>query len=479
MIRHLKTSLIAFVSGIAGAAFFLTVVYNPSHQSNLLALNDELVNPYLQASENRPAKELLAGAEDFVEASAASTQSVVYIRTISEAQYGRTSMLDWFFGGGSSGQRVNSGSGVIYSNDGYIITNNHVIEDASRLEIIHNKRTYEATVVGTDPSTDLAVLKVEAKLPAIKLGSSKDLQVGEWVLAVGNPFNLTSTVTAGIVSAKGRELNIVRDRFPIESFIQTDAAINPGNSGGALVNRRGELVGINTAILSRTGSHAGYGFAVPVDIMRKVANDIIEYGEVQKAFLGADVIDLDMKTAKELKFESLDGVVISYIQTKGAAEKAGLDKSDVIVRINGERITSKSDFEEQISLRSPGDQVNVSFIRDGKEKSSSLTLTNKEGTTDIIRRVSYYSKTLEVEFEKVPKIERDLLKINSGVRVAKVGNGFFRRLGIPEGFIITSINNQKTHEPEEVAEIIERIRGKVIIEGINSRGVKGYYSFNF
>lgn len=481
--NQIKIISTAFVAGLLGACCFHFFISSQATEKVELSKFDSIQNEALftgNAGWKSPesAEKAILLSEDFVEASAASTQSVVYIKTLSEAQYGRTSMLEWFFGSGS-GARVNSGSGVIYTNDGYIITNNHVISDATKVEIIHNKRTYEAEIIGTDPSTDLAVLKVNATLPAVKIGSSRELQVGEWVLAVGNPFNLTSTVTAGIVSAKGRELNIVKDRFPIESFIQTDAAINPGNSGGALVNRKGELVGINTAILSRTGSHAGYGFAVPVDIVKKVANDLIQYGEVQKAFLGADVVDLDMSTTKELNYETLDGVHVSYIQKNGAAEKVGLEKGDIIVAINGEKIRSKSDFEEQISYRSPGDEVLIDYIRSSKKKSTRLTLTNKEGNTDMIRRIFYYSTSLAVEFEKVPKLECELLKINSGVRVSKVGNGFFRRLGIPEGFIITSINNEKANDPEEIAEVIERIRGKVIIEGVSNKGVKGYYTFHF
>lgn len=476
--RTLKTIAIALTGGFGGAFLYVQFL---GQNALFTELGQEQVANWQRVAytEQMPAGDPVKEAPiDFTEASASSTQSVVYLKTTSESSYGRTSMLEWFFGSGS-GQRVNSGSGVIYSKDGYILTNNHVIEGAHKIEVIHNKRTYEAALVGTDPSTDLAVLKVEAELPPIKLGSSKNLQVGEWVLAVGNPFNLTSTVTAGIVSAKGRELNIVRDRFPIESFIQTDAAINPGNSGGALVNKYGELVGINTAILSRTGSHAGYGFAVPVDIARKIANDIIAYGEVQKAFIGVDAVDLTTKSAEELKYNSLDGVAVSYIQRNGAAEKAGLEKGDVIVAINNDAVSSRTDFEELLSYRSPGDEIKVKYFRNGKEKVTSLVLTNREGTTDVLRRVSYYSKSLEVELEKVPKVEREVLKISAGVRVAKVGNGFFRRLQIPEGFIITAINNQKAEEPEQVAETIERIKGKVVIEGVNNSGVKGYYTFYF
>lgn len=286
MNQYLKTTLSAFIGGILGALLIFHLTDSKLELKNEEGFDQtpvrnvtlEKYGDYTKSSGSIP-------AIDFVEASKNSRESVVYIKTVSES-YGRSSWLDLWLGGGGSMQQVGSGSGVIFKSDGYIITNNHVIDGADDIEVVRKKRTYKAKLVGSDPSTDLAVLKIEdTNLPAIKLGSSKDLEVGSWVLAVGNPFNLTSTVTAGIVSAKGRELNILKSNFPIESFIQTDAAINPGNSGGALVNPEGELVGINTAILSKTGSYAGYGFAVPIDIAKKIASDIIQYGMVQKPFL--------------------------------------------------------------------------------------------------------------------------------------------------------------------------------------------------
>ncbi|MDH5599107.1 MAG: trypsin-like peptidase domain-containing protein, partial [Cyclobacteriaceae bacterium] len=291
---------------------------------------------------------------DFVTASKTSTQSVVYIKNISERNYSM-SWMDLFFGGEPGKEiRVSSGSGVIFSEDGYIVTNNHVVEDADKIEVMVNKNTYEATLIGTDPSSDLAVLKIEASnLKAIPLGNSKNVEVGEWVIAVGNPFNLTSTVTAGIVSAKGRQINILQDKFPIESFIQTDAAINPGNSGGALVDTEGKLIGINTAILSRTGSYTGYGFAVPIDIVKKIFHDLVQYGEVQKAFIGGEVDDFNSEIAKRfdmnIKDNDFDGVILSYVQQDGAMGKAGLTEGDIIKSVDGININSRSEFEEMIS----------------------------------------------------------------------------------------------------------------------------------
>ncbi len=416
---------------------------------------------------------------DFVEASEISTKCVVYIQTITEAPYAST-WMDWFFGGGGVAQAISSGSGVIYSPDGYIMTNNHVIEDSDNIKVIIGKKEYDARVVGTDPSTDIAVLKVDARnLPSIRFASSKNVKIGDWVLAVGNPFNLTSTVTAGIVSAKGRELNITHSMFPIESFIQTDAAINPGNSGGALVNLKGELVGINTAILSKTGSYAGYGFAVPSDIVKKVVNDIINYGEVQKAFIGADVLDIDADIARKLDIDDYSGVVVSYVQKDGAAARVGLQKGDIIIKLDGEPIDSRTQFEEILSYKSPGDKVDLVFKRNNKIRTATVTLTNKEGTTTLLRKEIYTSRTLGADFEKVSKVERDLLNINHGVRIVKVRPGLITQMGLEEGFIITYINKVPIKDPETLTDILTKIRGRVYLEGVNKRGEREYYRYYF
>lgn len=476
---------VGFFSGVSGAFtyqhFLVSPVTGPSAaESGMKEPTREKEDVKLARQSARsisPSPKLMG--DDFTEASAKSTPSVVYIKTILENEYSGSSWLELFFEGRTS-QQVSSGSGVIYTRDGYIVTNNHVIDNASRIEVIHNKRTFAAEVVGTDPSTDLAVLKIQnSNMPAIKLGSSRELKVGEWVLAVGNPFNLTSTVTAGIVSAKGREINILKSNFPIESFIQTDAAINPGNSGGALVNREGDLVGINTAILSRTGSYAGYGFAVPADIVKKVVDDIIQYGEVQKAFFGADVVDLNNEIAEKLSVDELNGVVISYLQRNGAAEKVGLQKGDIIVKLNQETIDSKSDFDEQISYRSPGDYINVVYKRNNKLSNIKLQLTNREGTTSLIIREVYESRKLGAVLESVSQVEADLLDIKEGVKISNVEGGLIKRLGIEEGFVVTAINQRPISTPQELEEILTRVRGRVRIEGVNSDGVKGYYSYFF
>ncbi len=477
--------VIGFFSGISGAFTYHHYIFDkarssPSNMDAGYSSNDMDSDLRLaHFSEKEASHAAMAVSDDFAGAAARSTPSVVYIKTVLENEYRGGSWLELFFEGRTN-QQVSSGSGVIYSQDGYIVTNNHVIDDASRIEVIHNKRTYDAQVIGTDPSTDLAVLKIESNnMPAISLGSSRDLLVGEWVLAVGNPFNLTSTVTAGIVSAKGREINILKSNFPIESFIQTDAAINPGNSGGALVDRNGRLVGINTAILSKTGSYAGYGFAVPSDIVRKVVDDIIQYGEVQKAFFGADVLDLTDDIASQLKADELNGVVISYLQRNGAAENAGLQKGDIIFKIDEKLVDSRSDFEELISYHSPGDYINVVYRRNNKTSNVRLQLTNREGTTSLITREVYNSEKLGAALESVSRVEADLLDIQVGVKISNINGGLIKRLGIEEGFVVTAINQRPIENPKELEEILTRVRGRVRIEGVSSKGIKGYYSYFF
>lgn len=471
MKKNISTVLVGLVAGFSGS--FLFKQFNPD-QHNVF-INQETPTP-IHAVDLRQSQIL---NQDFSIASEQSTQSVVYIKTTVGSQQDQYNWFDYYFHG-KGGQSISSGSGVIYSQDGYIITNNHVIENASSIEVIHNKHSYQAKIVGIDPSTDLAILKVEANdLPAVKIGNSSKLKIGEWVLAVGNPFNLNTTVTAGIVSAKARSINIVNSQFPIESFIQTDAAINPGNSGGALVNLQGELVGINTAILSKTGSYAGYGFAVPADIVVKITNDLIKFGEVQKAFLGASVSEINSDIAKKYKLSTFKGVLVANILPEGAAEQSGLSTGDVILKINNLPIDSKSHFDEAISYQSPGDKVNIIYTRDGQVKETTARLTNREGTTEFLKREIYTSKTLGANFEKVSKVEKNKIGIENGVRIIKVTGGFFRRLGIEDGFIITHINRKAINTAEEIVETIENTRGRVIIEGVNSAGTKGYYSYYY
>lgn len=420
---------------------------------------------------------------NFREASKNSRESVVFIKTLYSQEYETINLLDWFFNGGSTRRTqevISSGSGVIYSDDGYIITNNHVISEAQKIVVNIGKRNFDAKVIGRDPNSDIAVIKVdENKLPAIKIGSSKDVEVGDWVLAVGNPFNLTSTVTAGIVSAKGRNLNKLSNRFPIDFFIQTDAAINPGNSGGALVNLKGELVGINTAILSPSGAFSGYGFAVPVDIAKKVADDIIQYGRVQNATLGVEIQAVNEKIAEDFNLKNLNGVMINHVENNFSADKVGIKSGDIILEMDGVKIDTESEYDEQLSYYRPGDKIKVKFKRESKEFEKDITLTNIEGTTELIRRIIFESEFLGAELEEIPNYLAKQLRIVNGVRINKVSNGLFRDLGLREGFIITSINNKTMKSAEEIEEFLKSASGRVKIEGINKNNIRGFYSFYF
>ena len=423
----LKTIVVGFIAGLAGAyAFFAYQTEKAARQMPNQELNvtnfesKEIYRPTMAEPSGSHAIESV----DFSMAAAKATPSVVYINSISQSG-ASFSYWDLMFGGGGSQTQVSSGSGVIFTQDGYIVTNNHVVESAEKIQVLYNKKSYDAELIGTDPSTDLAVLKIkETNLPAVTIGSSKALAVGEWVVAVGNPFSLSSTVTVGIVSAKGRRINIVEDKFPIESFIQTDAAINPGNSGGALVNKNGDLVGINTAILSRTGSYTGYAFAVPVDIAKKVVEDLIKYGLPQKAIFGGDIVEYDYENAKKLGLDlgvkEFKGVLVGDVTKGSAAAIAGIKEGDIITKINNVDINSKSAFEEELSYRYPGDKVSITYLHDGKSENVSLTLLNKYGDTNSVKRKIFNDATLGVNMEAV----------DYGVKISKIRDKAVKASGI-------------------------------------------------
>ncbi|MFM7428945.1 MAG: S1C family serine protease [Flammeovirgaceae bacterium] len=460
-----KTIIIGFIAGLAGAyAFFAyqtektkrEAVTSQQQVSNIEP--NEIYRPTIvESSTSNPTE-----TSDFSLAATKATPSVVYINSISQsgASY---SYWDLLFGGGGSQTQVSSGSGVIFTQDGYIVTNNHVIESAEKIEVLWNKKSYEAELVGTDPSTDLAVLKIkESGLPAIALGSSKNLAVGEWVIAVGNPLSLSSTVTVGIVSAKGRRINIVDDKFPIESFIQTDAAINPGNSGGALVNKNGDLIGINTAIVSRTGSYTGYAFAVPIDIAKKVVEDLIKYGLAQKAIFGGEILEYDFQNAQKFgmptNVKEFKGVLLGDITKGSAAAKADLKEGDIITKINNVEINSKSTFEEELSYRYPGDKINISFLREGKTSTTTVNLLNKNGDTGIIKRRIFSDATLGANLEAV----------DYGVKISKIKDGLFKQIGLPENYTIVLINRQRVKDPQDVIDFFNKFKGRVLLQGLNS-----------
>lgn len=370
-------------------------------------------------------------------------------------------------------ENVATGSGVIISKDGYIVTNNHVVADASELEVsLSDKRTYKAKVIGTDPSTDLAVIQIkENNLPAIVFGNSDKVKVGSWVLAVGNPFNLTSTVTAGVVSAKARNISILRERsnVPVESFIQTDAAINPGNSGGALVNLRGELIGINTAIASPTGAYSGYGFAVPVNLVTKVVDDIIRFGTVQRGFLGIIIRDLDGNLAKQKDLSISEGVLVDSVNKESAAKDAGVNKGDVIMKVNQVKVASVAELQEQIARHRPGDKVLLTVHRDGKEITLPTTLKNKDGKAEVAKadRKEIFDM-LGAEFTDLTDKEKKAAKVTEGVKVKTVfaGGKLKTQTDMKDGFIITKVDKQPIKTTKELATLLEKKSGGVMLEGV-------------
>ncbi|MGB3464578.1 MAG: Do family serine endopeptidase [Cyclobacteriaceae bacterium] len=429
---------------------------------------------------------------NFIYASKVSTPAVVHVRTKynNYDRGGAVNPLDYFFrdnpgnnGRGSERQARGAGSGVIISSDGYIATNNHVIEGATEVNVVlGDNRSYEATVVGTDPSTDLALIKIDAdKLPTVAYGDSDGIQVGEWVLAVGNPFEFRSTVTAGIVSAKGRNINILNrgNGLQIESFIQTDAAVNPGNSGGALVNLKGELVGINTAIATQTGSFSGYSFAVPANLVKKVIEDLKEFGQVQRALLGVSIRDVDAELAEDEDLPVLKGIYINGVSNNSAAEEAGIESGDVIVEIDGKTVNSVAELQETIAINRPGDEVEVTYIRDGNRKITTAKLRNTSGNTQIILAV-----TTEIDgavFSELSAIEKENFRINGGVKIEEIEDGKWKDAGIREGFIITEIDKKPINDIEDLKNIINRYSDEegVLVEGINKDGKIKYYGIDW
>jgi serine protease Do len=390
--------------------------------------------------------------------------------------------IDPFGGGfrqGAPHPQQASGSGVIISNDGYIVTNNHVIEKADEIEVsLDDKRSFKAKVIGTDPSTDLALIKVDAKdLPKLALSNSDDIKVGQWVIAVGNPFNLESTVTAGIISAKGRSINILKGDAPIESFIQTDAAVNPGNSGGALVNINGELIGINTAIASPTGAYAGYSFAVPSNIVGKVVEDLVKYGKVQRAFLGIQIRDLNSQLANEHNLKITRGVYVDSLVEDGAAKAGGMKKGDVITKVEDRTINSVAELQETIARHRPGEEVTVVVNRGGSEKTLHVPLRNNAGKVELVKEEKReVLKSLGAEFESVTEKDSKKLSVSKGVKISRIYPGKLRaQTDIKPGFVITRVNKQKVETVDELVKVLEKEKGGIMLEGVYPGSPDVYY----
>ena len=428
----------------------------------------------------------------FVEASENTINSVVHVTTkVVRTQVQRDPFYEFFYGPGTGGREYKqygsgSGSGVIVSSKGYIVTNNHVIQDASEIEVILNDNSkYTATVIGTDPSTDIAVLKIDAPgIRPIAIGNSDDLRVGEWVLAVGNPFNLTSTVTAGIVSAKARNINLLSDRtnnsnVPIESFIQTDAAVNPGNSGGALVNTKGELIGINTAIASQTGSYSGYSFAVPVNLVNKVMSDIIDFGIVQRAYLGVQIADINQEIKTKNNLPSTRGVFVSGVTEDGGADKAGVKKNWVILKVGSRDVNSVASLQEEIGKRRPGDKVNLTLrTEDGDEVIKEILLRSADGET-ALKTKEEMSKTTALggTFVDLTAKEKKELNLNAGVKVKTLEPGKLKSSGLTEGDIITKINQTQIESVEQLTRLLNSTKGGILLEIVSESGKKEYVGF--
>lgn len=423
---------------------------------------------------------------DFTLAAESTVNAVVHVKTKSKGET-YYSPLDFFFGNANprAMPRMGSGSGVIISTDGFIVTNNHVIDGAEEIEVVlNNKKAYNASVIGKDPSTDLALLKIEdTDLPFVPYGNSESVKVGQWVLAVGNPFNLTSTVTAGIISAKGRSINILdgdaNNGLPaIESFIQTDAAVNPGNSGGALVNTRGELVGINAAIKSNTGSYTGYSFAIPVNIVRKVVDDLLEFGSVQRAFIGVSIRNIDNELAESKDLPTLQGVYISGLMEDGAAADAGLKEGDIITQVNSHTVKDVPELQEQIGSHRPGDEVTLTILRNKKPETVKVMLKNRFGTTKIVEASeSMVYNALGAKFEPISNDVKTKLRIGGGVQITELKAGKLRDSGVKEGFIITKIDRNPIQNTGDITAALENKKGGVLIEGVYPNGLRAYYGF--
>ena len=438
---------------------------------------------------------------NFVAAAQSVTPAVVHVmteyspRTASRSR--QNEMLDPFlrdffgdeFGGRDyhqqPGPQMGSGSGVIIASNGYIVTNNHVIDKADKIEVVlEDKRKLQASLVGTDPSTDIALLKVDANnLPTVRYGNSDNIKVGEWVLAVGNPFNLNSTVTAGIISAKGRSVGIVQDvdaqgnNRGIESFLQTDAVVNPGNSGGALVNLNGDLVGINTAIASRRGSFEGYSFAVPSSIVSKVVDDLLKYGEVQRAFLGVTMREVDATLAKEKKIKNISGVYIIDFSENSAAKAAGLEEGDVITKVNDVPVNTSAQLQEQVARYRPGDKIKVTYMRGNDEKTLTTVLRNRLGDTKVVKREEAKAITFSgAKFAPLTKEEMSKLDLTGGAKVSSIRSSEFKNTGIEDGFIITRIDKNRVEKPQDVERLLKNAGDEgVLLEGIYPDGRRAYY----
>ena len=479
-----------FAFGIIGGTLPLAIYLSVS------PLNQSLSDQVIDGNRLNPSKYAglsPTGPVDFVSAAESTINSVVHVTTkVVQTTFQRDPFQEFFYGPGAGGREFKqygaaAGSGVIISSEGYIVTNNHVIADASEIEVTLNDHSkYTAKLVGSDPSTDIAVLKIEGSKPfsPIILGNSDDVKIGEWVLAVGNPFNLTSTVTAGIVSAKARNINLIGNNsdksiVPIESFIQTDAAVNPGNSGGALVNTKGELIGINTAIASETGSYTGYSFAVPINLVQKVMRDIIDYGIVQRGFLGVQITDINQEIKEKNNLPNLKGVYISKVIEEGSADKAGLKEGDVILKVGNKEVNSSAELQEEIGKRMPGDKLIITIRKkEGAEITKELILRNQDGETGITSKDELNKNSaLGATFVRLTEKEKKALNISYGVKVKTITTGKLKSIGLVVGSIITKVNNEQIDNVEQLTAKLNGSNRGILLEIMSESGIKDYRGF--
>jgi len=492
---------LTIVSAMLGSLFTFGIIayFGHKHSTNWNGYNSSFDIPVHNASFN-PSGGNASSFPDFTDAAAKTMDEVVHIKSKQiikrQAPQGNffipgmpDDLFQQFFGNpyGGRGQQqqlpdqeqVGTGSGVIIKADGYIVTNNHVIDNADEIEVtLHDNRTFKATVVGTDASTDLALIKIEAtELNCMPFANSDEVKVGQWVLAVGNPFNLNSTVTAGIVSAKGRNININKDKYAIESFIQTDAAINPGNSGGALCNLNGELVGINTAIASPTGAYSGYGFAIPANIVRKVIGDIIEFGTVQRAFLGVSIRDVNSELAKQKGIDLNEGVFVEGMLENSAGKKAGIKVGDVIVSIDGSKVNTTPELQEIVGKHKPGDVIQVKVNRDGTESTISVTLTGQNGTTSTVSKDDGdILKSLGITIENLSPEQIKKLNITGGVKVTQISEGIISKsTDMKVGCIITKVDRQAVKDKDQFITLMKAKSGGILMECQYEKNNAHYY----
>ena len=445
----------------------------------------EQVQPRVQRTAFLPTE----NTPDFVDAAENSVDAVVHIMTKVVRQ---SNTYEDFFGAllgqiyGYPGQTRNNtmvayGSGVVLTPDGYIVTNNHVVEGADEVEVTFNNKVKKtATIIGTDPTTDLALIKVEATdLHFLTFGDSDNVRIGEWVLAVGNPFNLTSTVTAGIVSAKARNLSILGEGTSVESFIQTDAAVNPGNSGGALVNTKGELIGINAAIASHTGSYEGYSFAIPSNIVRKVVDDLLLYGTAQRGYLGVQIAELTQELAEKEGLENIEGVYVAEVTEGGAAKLAGMKAGDVITAINGKKVNSTTQLKENIGQYRPGDKVDVEVNRQGHHHHYELTLLNEAGNVNLVKNgEAFYNSEFGLMLQPVNQNEMSRLNIKNGLKIVEIRQGRFMNSGVPVDFVVTKVNGYSVNSKSDLENALKSNRSRrTTIEGVFPNGMTGSFYY--